>query len=99
MTEYTQAAMVTTCIAITEVLREQGLKPDTAAGLSLGEYCAVSAAGAMNTSDAISVVRQRGIFYAGSSSSGRGRYGCGSWNGKIRRGICDARDGRSLYSQ
>lgn len=62
MTEYTQAAMVTTCMAITEVLREQGLKPDTAAGLSLGEYCAVSAAGAMNTSDAISVVRQRGIF-------------------------------------
>ena len=62
MTEYTQAAMVTTSMAITEVLCEQGLKPDTAAGLSLGEYCAVSVAGAMNTSDAISVVRQRGIF-------------------------------------
>ena len=40
-TEYTQAAMVTTCLAMTAVLEEAGLNPDVTAGLSLGEYCAI----------------------------------------------------------
>ena len=44
-TEYTQAAMVTTCLAMTAVLEEAGLNPDVTAGLSLGEYCAIAAAG------------------------------------------------------
>ena len=44
-TEYTQAAMVTTCLAMTEVLMERGVKPDITAGLSLGEYAAISVAG------------------------------------------------------
>ncbi|MCC8126602.1 MAG: ACP S-malonyltransferase [Clostridiales bacterium] len=62
ITEYTQAAMVTTSIAMTEVLESRGVKPDVAAGLSLGEYCALYAAGAMSAEDAIRTVRQRGIF-------------------------------------
>ena len=37
ITEYTQAAMVTTSIAMTKVLEENGVKPDVVAGLSLGE--------------------------------------------------------------
>ncbi len=37
-TEYTQAAMVTTCLAMTESLRNVELKADITAGLSLGEY-------------------------------------------------------------
>ena len=36
-TEYTQAAMVTTCLAMTAVLEEAGLNPDVTAGLSLGD--------------------------------------------------------------
>ena len=40
ITEYTQAAMVTAGIAMMRVLEEKGIKPDVAAGLSLGEYCA-----------------------------------------------------------
>ena len=62
ITEYTQAAMVTTSIAMTKVLTEKGVKPDVAAGLSLGEYCALYAAGAISESDAIATVRQRGIL-------------------------------------
>ncbi|MDO4268259.1 MAG: ACP S-malonyltransferase [Eubacteriales bacterium] len=62
ITEYTQAAMVTVGIAMTKVLREHGVKPDVAAGLSLGEYCALYAAGVMNEKDAIATVRQRGIL-------------------------------------
>lgn len=62
ITEYTQAAMVTVGIAMTKVLREHGVKPDVAAGLSLGEYCALYAAGVMSEKDAIATVRQRGIL-------------------------------------
>ena len=62
VTEYTQAAMVTASIAMMRVLEENGIKPDVAAGLSLGEYCALAAAGVMSDEDAIRTVRQRGIL-------------------------------------
>ena len=63
ITEYTQAAMVTAGIAMMKVLMaETGIKPDVAAGLSLGEYCAMVAAGVMSEEDAITTVRQRGIL-------------------------------------
>jgi [acyl-carrier-protein] S-malonyltransferase len=63
ITEYTQAAMVTTSIAMMRVLEaEKGIKPSVVAGLSLGEYCALAAAGVMSVEDAIKTVRQRGIL-------------------------------------
>ena len=62
ITEYTQAAMVTVCIAMTKVLNELGVFADVTAGLSLGEYAALFAAGIMREEDAITVVRQRGIL-------------------------------------
>lgn len=63
ITEYTQAAMVTTSIAMMKVFTERtGIRPDVAAGLSLGEYCALAAAGVMSDADAITTVRQRGIL-------------------------------------
>lgn len=63
ITEYTQAAMVTTSIAMMKVLTERtGIRPDVVAGLSLGEYCALAAAGVMSEEDAITTVRQRGIL-------------------------------------
>ncbi len=62
ITEYTQAAMVTTGIAMMKVLEEAGIVPDVTAGLSLGEYNALAAAGVMSADDAIVSVRQRGIF-------------------------------------
>lgn len=61
-TEYTQCALVTTSLAIMAVLLEKGITPDAAAGLSLGEYCALVAAGAMRMEDAITTVRHRGIL-------------------------------------
>lgn len=62
ITEYTQAAMVTVSIAMTKVLHELGVFADVTAGLSLGEYAALFAAGVMREEDAITVVRQRGIL-------------------------------------
>ncbi len=63
ITEYTQPAMVTASLAMMKVLMERtGIKPDAAAGLSLGEYPAMAAAGVMSVEDAIRTVRQRGIL-------------------------------------
>lgn len=61
-TEYTQPALVTTCIAITKELEDIGIKPNVTAGLSLGEYAALYAAGGITSMDAITTVRKRGIF-------------------------------------
>lgn len=72
LTEYTQAALVTTCLAMTKVVEEKGLKPDVTAGLSLGEYCAVSAAGGMRAEDAIRTVRTRGILMQNTVPAGEG---------------------------
>ena len=71
-TEYTQAALVTVCMAMEHVLRERGLKADVTAGLSLGEYCAIASAGGMSTEDAIATVRKRGILMQNAVPGGKG---------------------------
>ena len=71
-TEYTQAAMVTTCLAMTRVAESKGLKADMTAGLSLGEYSAIAAAGGMNDMDAIRLVRARGILMQNTVPQGEG---------------------------
>ena len=73
ITEYTQAAMVTAGIAMMKVLMEKtDIRPYVAAGLSLGEYCALAAAGVMSVDDAITTVRQRGILMQGEVPVGIG---------------------------
>lgn len=62
VTEYTQIAMVTVEIAILKVLEERGICPQAAAGLSLGEYGAIVAAGVMQADTALAIVRRRGIY-------------------------------------
>ena len=62
ITEYTQPAMVTTSLAMWKVIDEMGIKADVTAGLSLGEYPAMAAAGVMSVEDAILTVRRRGIL-------------------------------------
>lgn len=62
ITEYTQPAMVTTSIAMLKVMEEMGYCADVTAGLSLGEYPALVAAGVMSVEDAIQTVRHRGIL-------------------------------------
>lgn len=71
-TDYTQPALVTTCLAITAELVAMGIKPQVTAGLSLGEYAAIAAAGGMTKEDAIRTVRQRGIFMNEAVPNGEG---------------------------
>lgn len=72
LTEYTQAALVTTCLAMEKVVEEMGLHPDVTAGLSLGEYCAIEAAGGMELKDAVTTVRKRGILMEQAVPAGKG---------------------------
>ena len=72
ITEYTQAAMVTTCLAIAREAMDRGLKPDVTAGLSLGEYCAIAVAGGFLDEDAIKLVRKRGILMQNTVPKGKG---------------------------
>lgn len=62
ITEYTQIAMVTVEVAILKALKEKGIKADVTAGLSLGEYGALVASGALAMEDAFALVRKRGIY-------------------------------------
>jgi len=62
ITEYTQAAMVTTGIAILKAVTKAGLKAEVCAGLSLGEYEALYLAGVISETDAIKTVRKRGLL-------------------------------------
>ena len=72
ITEYTQAALVTTCLAMTRVVEKRGLTPDCTAGLSLGEYCAIAVAGGMKDLNAIRLVRKRGILMQNTVPAGVG---------------------------
>ncbi len=61
-TENTQPAILTCSWAAALALAEHGVRPELAAGLSLGEYTALVAAGALAFTDAVALVRQRGKF-------------------------------------
>ena len=71
-TEYTQAALVTTYLAMCRELESRGVKPDITAGLSLGEYAAIAVAGAMSDLDAIRLVRKRGMLMQNTVPAGEG---------------------------
>src|ERR671939_1306853 len=63
LTENTQPAILTTCIAAFRAARESGLpEPSFVAGHSLGEYSALVAAGVLELTDAVKTVRARGRY-------------------------------------
>ncbi len=59
-TAYTQPCMVAVAVAVTRVLEQLGIVPDIVAGLSLGEYSALFAAGVLDTNTVLSLTRFRG---------------------------------------
>lgn len=60
ITEYTQPALLTMQCAMLKVFENQGMDVDLYAGLSLGEYSAVVASGALQFEDAVVLVNRRG---------------------------------------
>ena len=72
-TAYTQPAMVTAELAILEAMKEAGIFcPDAAAGLSLGEYSALAAAGVLAPMDAVRAVKSRGRLMEEAVPAGEG---------------------------
>lgn len=61
-TANTQPALLTTSVALYEAFAQKGVQPDYMAGHSLGEYSALTAAGAISFEDAVRTVRARGEF-------------------------------------
>lgn len=59
-TRYTQPCMVAFAVGLTALLEEKGIVPSAAAGLSLGEYSALHAAGVFDAQTAVRLVAFRG---------------------------------------
>ena len=72
-TRYTQPAILTTSVAIYLLLAEKGIQPDMVAGLSLGEYSALVAAGALDFRTAVALVAKRGAFMEEAAPAGSGK--------------------------
>jgi [acyl-carrier-protein] S-malonyltransferase len=62
LTENMQPALLTVSVAAWRVLDGQNVQPDYVAGHSLGEYAALVAAGSLDFTDAVRLVRKRGRY-------------------------------------
>ena len=72
-TRYTQPAILATSVAIYRLLQEKGYQPDIVAGLSLGEYSALVASGALDFEDAVALVAKRGAYMEEAAPAGSGK--------------------------
>lgn len=61
-TENTQIAILTTSLAILEVLRLHNIEAQIATGLSLGEYTALIYSGVISFEDGIKLIKKRGYY-------------------------------------
>lgn len=69
-TRYTQPFLAAVEIGIARYMMRKGVVPDVAAGLSLGEYSAIAAAGAMRAEDAVGLCAERGRLMQKAVDSG-----------------------------
>jgi len=72
LTENTQPAILTVSTAAYRALEKQGIIPDFVAGHSLGEYSALVAAGGLDFSAAVKLVRGRGKYMQEAVPAGQG---------------------------
>ena len=72
LTEYAQPAILMVSAALDSLLREGGIAPDYVAGHSLGEYSALVSAGSLSFTDAIRLVRRRGLLMEEAVPAGQG---------------------------
>lgn len=61
-TENTQIAILTTSLAILNVLENKGIRAEIAVGLSLGEYAALIYGGYISFEDGIKLIQKRGYY-------------------------------------
>lgn len=71
-TKNTQPAILTLSTAIFELMKSYNITPSYLTGLSLGEYSALVASGAVNFKEAVTLVRKRGLIMEEAVPSGVG---------------------------
>ena len=67
-TDIAQPALFALSLAVNELAKESGLRPDYVAGHSLGEYTAAVVSGALTPDDGMALVAERGRLMAGAQS-------------------------------
>ena len=73
-TRYTQPAILATSVAIYRLLQEKGaINLIMVAGLSLGEYSALVASGALDFGEAVALVAKRGAYMEEAAPAGSGK--------------------------
>ncbi len=93
LTKNTQPAVVTMSLAALFAVREYGISPDMVAGLSLGEYSALSASGVFTLSQVVPLVQKRGSFMQEAVPEGLGKMCAvlGLGEDKVREACNEAR--------
>jgi len=93
LTENTQPSIVTMSIAAFRAISQYGIVPDVVAGLSLGEYSALTASGVFTLSQVVPLVRKRGRFMQEAVPEGIGKMCAilGSSEEKIREACSEAK--------
>lgn len=87
-TEFAQPALLTVCVAMVEVLKEHGIHPHMAAGLSLGEYTALVASGTLLFDEALALVAKRGQLMQRAASEQGGMLAVNGLDAEVVKGIC-----------
>lgn len=93
ITEYTQIAMAATEAALWKALEEKGIHSQANAGLSLGEYSALLASGALRMEDAFRLVRKRGIYMQEAVPAGGAMAAVIGLDGEKIAAVCEETEG------
>ena len=100
ITEYTQVCMLTVEAALFAVLKDKGITYDLTAGLSLGEYGALIASGALSMEDAFAVVRKRGIYMQNAVPNGGGMSAVIGLDASVIEDACkEVMDNKDMYDK
>ena len=94
LTKNTQPAVVTMSYAAYMALVQNGIKPDVVAGLSLGEYTALTASGVFSISEVVPLVNKRGQFMQEAVPIGVGKMSAilGLSEEKVREACSEAKE-------
>lgn len=93
ITKYTQIAMLAVELAIYRVLKEQGITSSVNAGLSLGEYAALTASGGLSVRDALALIVKRGALMQEAVPTGGAMTAVIGFSNHMIEEICDKTDG------
>ena len=92
-TMYTQIAMFTTELAMLRTLQDKGFSADVYAGLSLGEYAAIVASGAMAQEDSYKIVQNRGRYMQEAYPTGGGMTAVLGAEQEVVESVCEETPG------